>query len=984
MSEPLSTACSILRTVLVATTALGLIGSGAAFARVGVTSATDGDPVGKPPAEAERVLRIGIDVQANEVIRTGANDRAHLVFLDGTALTVGPNAQLTIDKFVYDPNTKTGELAVSAAKGVLRLVGGKISKTNPITVTTPSSTIGIRGGICVLDVQPGRTTSTFLFGNNMSVTGQGQTQNVTRPGSQVTTAGGSAPSAPTLVSQGALSVQIGQLEGNTSGGGSPGGGNNSQQSGNQPTNQAGGQGGPGSNTAANGGQADRGAAGLAQVNSTQGSGGPPQPPPGANGPPTGNQNNNILAQGGGANPATAPSTPVTTQTTSQSASTRVIVTNGRHLADPAYSNFNNNTLAVTPNATNNIALAATGTVTDTTTTTTTTIQSGASSTSSTTKSTNSTVLLKISDNRTISVPWIQDTMQNGFSIGSFNDSTFGVISGRGYVSSSGDFFAYVFTNTNNQKLGFIGGATTSEANMPNTGTGAYTVTNLGGTATLPFANSTIGDDADLQASKVVSALYTRFSTRNVAVVGQATPNNPSSTAFQSTLSISGIGAAQKSYLGVFIGDIFQDYNTNSTVVSGGFAATSRLGATQQIGRLTSAESTPLAGSGNAIFGSSANQMVFTPDSVSSNTTSTSGIVQSATTTRTSQASFTQPYTNLTGSDYYSVNMANKIATPSGVGDTRSNATLTGYAGGIVDQESGGNFTSRSITSSDVSITTSASNNRASATINVSKWDGSSTSASFQLGSTSGFSGANSSYIDNNNYAIRDRDPNNGFSNTTSVTSGGNTSTGTDVLSRTYIVSGTTTPITSFLTASGVTDACTCSFLTWGWWSGDIRYGANSVYNANGRDRLNLATYVAGTQSSASDVNTSQASATYKGQLIGNVNNNGSSYVAAGSYQNVWSFGSRSGAVTATFDGTTFGNGSTNTYLTSNSGSAVTFGTLSGVGGTSSAITSGTKSLSLNGAFYSGGTGNPVAGQAGSFAVTGTGNYKAAGTFAAQK
>ena len=100
MSKPVATAASILRATLLATTALGLLGSGTALARVGVTSATDGDPLGKPPAEAERVLRIGIDVQANEVIRTGANDRAHLVFLDGTALTVGPNAQLTIDKFV--------------------------------------------------------------------------------------------------------------------------------------------------------------------------------------------------------------------------------------------------------------------------------------------------------------------------------------------------------------------------------------------------------------------------------------------------------------------------------------------------------------------------------------------------------------------------------------------------------------------------------------------------------------------------------------------------------------------------------------------------------------------------------------------------------------------------------------------------------------------------------------------------------------------
>src|SRR5260221_487124 len=119
-----SVAVSTLQAALLASAAFGLAGSGAALARVGVTSATDGDPLGRPPSEAERILRIGIDVQANEAITTGANDRAHLVFLDGTSVTVGPNAQLTIDKFVYDPNTKVGELAVSATQGALSRPAG--------------------------------------------------------------------------------------------------------------------------------------------------------------------------------------------------------------------------------------------------------------------------------------------------------------------------------------------------------------------------------------------------------------------------------------------------------------------------------------------------------------------------------------------------------------------------------------------------------------------------------------------------------------------------------------------------------------------------------------------------------------------------------------------------------------------------------------------------------------------------------------------
>src|SRR5260370_540237 len=163
----------LLRAALLVTSALIALGPNQASARVGVTSAADGEPRGKPPAEPERVLRIGIDVQAGEVITTGNDDRAHLVFLDGSSLTVGPNARLTIDKFVYDPAAKTGDLNVSVTGGVIRLVGGRISKTNTIKINTPSASMGIRGGITLLDVANDKTTSTFVFGDKMTVTAQG-------------------------------------------------------------------------------------------------------------------------------------------------------------------------------------------------------------------------------------------------------------------------------------------------------------------------------------------------------------------------------------------------------------------------------------------------------------------------------------------------------------------------------------------------------------------------------------------------------------------------------------------------------------------------------------------------------------------------------------------------------------------------------------------------------------------------------------------
>ena len=76
------------------------IGIEHAYAKVGVASAVNGEPRSKQPNEVERVLHIGNDMIANEVVKTGTRDRAHIVFLDGSTLTVGPNSQITIDKFV--------------------------------------------------------------------------------------------------------------------------------------------------------------------------------------------------------------------------------------------------------------------------------------------------------------------------------------------------------------------------------------------------------------------------------------------------------------------------------------------------------------------------------------------------------------------------------------------------------------------------------------------------------------------------------------------------------------------------------------------------------------------------------------------------------------------------------------------------------------------------------------------------------------------
>lgn len=195
--------------------ALGL--STAALAKtptVGVASVAIGDPTSRPPQADERVLRMGVDVFTNERITTDGDDRAHLLFVDGSAITIGPNSDLTIDRFVYDPAKREGDLKLNMTSGTLRFVGGALSKKKHVLINSPAATIGIRGGIMVVNIaNNGATTVSFLFGHSATVTNKDGSQTATRPGSQISVRAGAAPSAPVLMPAGAMGKVLAALEG---------------------------------------------------------------------------------------------------------------------------------------------------------------------------------------------------------------------------------------------------------------------------------------------------------------------------------------------------------------------------------------------------------------------------------------------------------------------------------------------------------------------------------------------------------------------------------------------------------------------------------------------------------------------------------------------------------------------------------------------------------------------------------------------------
>jgi FecR protein len=136
-----------LLTLLLSTVAPLSQASAQNFGKVG---AVNPDTTGTPPGGTDRTLVVGADIVIKETVRTSAVGSSHILFPDQSSLNIGPNSELVIDEFVYDPNANSGRMSATAFKGVLRYVGGQISHKTGISLTTPSGYIGIRGGIVTL------------------------------------------------------------------------------------------------------------------------------------------------------------------------------------------------------------------------------------------------------------------------------------------------------------------------------------------------------------------------------------------------------------------------------------------------------------------------------------------------------------------------------------------------------------------------------------------------------------------------------------------------------------------------------------------------------------------------------------------------------------------------------------------------------------------------------------------------------------------
>jgi len=171
--------------------------------QAGVSSAVRGDVNRASPATgrpSRAPLSPGENIFMRDGVDTAAQSMTQLLLMDESTFTLGPQSEVVIDEFVYDPSATGGVLAASAVKGTFRFISGQIGAVRApnIAIKTPSAVIGVRGTILLGDIRrdavgavleelivltgPGAKNNANQVPGRIDVTAAGVTESIFRTG----------------------------------------------------------------------------------------------------------------------------------------------------------------------------------------------------------------------------------------------------------------------------------------------------------------------------------------------------------------------------------------------------------------------------------------------------------------------------------------------------------------------------------------------------------------------------------------------------------------------------------------------------------------------------------------------------------------------------------------------------------------------------------------------------------------------------------
>jgi hypothetical protein len=228
--------------LLAGATAIAASAASADSRQVGVNAAIRNSVQERPFGGSLHPAVLRAPVGLGDAVVSGSQSALQMLLLDHSVFTVGANASVTIDKFVYDPDRGTSDVAASVAKGAFRFMSGhSLSGFGKNAISTPVATIGVRGTIVegvvgpdaltvagkqsglpsggdpntaslIVLVGPGTGSQGFDKPGAIDVTIGGNTISLEHPGDALFVPGaGQAPVGPFTMSDAALGELVGLL-----------------------------------------------------------------------------------------------------------------------------------------------------------------------------------------------------------------------------------------------------------------------------------------------------------------------------------------------------------------------------------------------------------------------------------------------------------------------------------------------------------------------------------------------------------------------------------------------------------------------------------------------------------------------------------------------------------------------------------------------------------------------------------------------------
>jgi hypothetical protein len=103
---------------------------------------------------AKTQIKVGDALNEHDVFETGADGSLGITFTDNTSFSIGPNSNVAIDTYFFDPKNLKGNMLAKLKKGTMMVRTGELTRQQPgsIKIKTPRTVLGVRGTTFVVSV----------------------------------------------------------------------------------------------------------------------------------------------------------------------------------------------------------------------------------------------------------------------------------------------------------------------------------------------------------------------------------------------------------------------------------------------------------------------------------------------------------------------------------------------------------------------------------------------------------------------------------------------------------------------------------------------------------------------------------------------------------------------------------------------------------------------------------------------------------------